>query len=161
MVPGAVESCPDANLCALGSFQMPVSSVLGLPLAIWSTYLFPGVAPAQFRSHLWTPAPVSWCGHGSGSIASWLGGAGWRLDPPCSRLGLCSSAPGSLSSGRANSLTSGTVRPRWRPQTNGPLSFGHGSWFVWPDPPDGLCARSSGQRELCGETQWSGGGEPS
>lgn len=29
VVPGAVlESCPDADLCALGSFQMPVLSVL-------------------------------------------------------------------------------------------------------------------------------------
>lgn len=91
-------------------------------------------------------AQYSWCGHGHGSIACWLEGT-----LPVFRLRLYPSAPGSLSSSGANSFTSGTVRPRGRPQTNGPLSLGHGSWFVWPDPPGSLCARSSGHRELCGE----------
>lgn len=105
---------------------------------------FPGVASAQFRVQTPNNRPSTF------SVA--IGMAVLLV----LRLGLYPSAPGSLSHGGANSFTSGTVRPRRCPQTNGPLSLGHGSWFVWPDPPGSLCAGSSGHRELGGETQWAG-----
>lgn len=48
---------------------------------------------------------------------------------------------------------------RKHPQTNGPLSLRHGSWFVWLDLPGSLFAGSSGHRELFGEAQRAGGGK--